>query len=233
MGFLIKEMMKFSLNVMVHGMEAVSKALHEAPQGPVNSGEMDDRKMGNGAPNTDGREIIPLNREEAALNSLAVLTEEAEDGPVKILWQIGRSGRSDFQAEWQAAFDYTVGRDPDTINHPGIPHFISVPGGPRSQGGTGKLDIHFTLDRDYANGELVFTYDRWGAEKDHVLFDGELLAAVSGAGKGKFKHVALSLPIAPSGIHVLTLTTQGGAGSVGHRIDYLKLAETQKTAEDI
>lgn len=226
-------MMKFSLDAMVLGMESISKTLHEAPQKRETPGEMGHRKMGKGAPDTYGREIIPLNREEVALSSLAVLTDEAEDKPTKTLWQIGRSGRSDFEGEWQATFGYYVGRDPDEINHPGIPHFITVPGGPRSKGGTEKLNIHFTLDRDYANGELVFAYDRWGAEKDQVLFDGELVAAVSGAGKGKLKHVALCLKNGSSGDHVLTITTLGGTGSVGHRIDYMKLAEPEKVAQDL
>ena len=176
------------------------------------------------------REIIPLDERDAALETEATLTEEAEESYQKTLWQIGRSGRSDFQGKWTAVFDYHVGTDIDPINSPTIPHRITVKDGPKSKGATEKLNIHFALDRDYAYGELVFTYDRWGAEKDQVLVDGELLAPIGGAGKGRFKHVALVLRDISNGDHVIAITTSGETEAGGHRIDYLKLAEIEKSA---
>ena len=124
-----------------------------------------------------------------------------------------------------------MGTDIDEINSPGIPHLITVQGRPRSKGATEKLNIHFTLDRDYPNGELAFIYDRWGAEKDQVFVDGELLAPISGAGKGKFKRVALSLKDVSDGDHVITITTSGETEAGGHRLDYLKLATIVKPTE--
>jgi len=176
------------------------------------------------------REIIPLSEREAALETEATLTEEAEESYQINLWQIGRSGRPDFKGKWTTAFDYHLGTDVDEINRPTVPHFITAQGGPKSRGATEKFNVHFTLDRDYTNGELAFIYDRWGTEKDQVFVDNELLAPIGGAGKGMFKHVALSLKDIPNGDHVITITTSGETEAGGHRIDYLKLSEIEKSA---
>ncbi len=169
------------------------------------------------------REIIPLNKREAALETEATLTEEAGESYHKTLWQIGRSGRPDFKGKWTKAFDYHYGTDIDEINSPSVPHFITAQGGPKSIGATERFNVHFTLDRDYTNGQLAFIYDRWGTEKDQVFVDDELLAPIGGAGKGMFKHVVLSLKDIPNGDHVITITTSGETEAGGHRIDYLKL----------
>jgi len=219
------EMSKLPINVFASMVKTISETRQEiqkqaATGNGVNSGEE----------NYD-REIVSLNAQEAALETKAILTEEVEETSKKALWQVGRSGRSDFQGKWTAAFDYHVGTEIDAINSPGIPHFITVQGGLKSKGATEKINIHFGLDRDYPTGELVFIYDRWGAEKDQVLVDGELLAPISGAGKGKFKHVVLSLKDVSNGDHVITITTSGETEAGGHRIDYLELAAIVKPAE--
>ena len=176
------------------------------------------------------REVVPLNAREAALEAETTLSEAAEETYQNTLWQIGRSGRNDFQGKWAATYDYRLGTDLDEVNSPGIPHLITVKDGPKSKGAAEKLNIHFALDRDYAAGELAFIYERWGAEKDQVFVDGELLAPVGGAGKGMLKHVALSLKGFSEGEHVIAITASGETEAGGHRIDYLKLLEIEKIA---
>lgn len=174
------------------------------------------------------REIIPLNPQEAEQEAAAALTLDEEDKYQTTLWQIGRSGRKDFQGKWTSAFDYHLGTDIDEVNSPTIPHFISVPSGPKTIGTTERLNIHFTLERDYKSGELAFIYDRWGGEKDQIYIDDELLAPVSGAGRGMFKHVALSLKDISTGDHVISITTSGE--TEGHRVDYVKLIGIETSA---
>jgi hypothetical protein len=175
------------------------------------------------------REIIPLNVHEVELETEATVTEEDEESYNKTIWQIGRPGRNNFQGKWTTAFDYHLGTDIDEVNSPTVPHYITVQGAPKSKGATEMLNIHFTLEHDYSNGDLIFIYDRWGAEKDQVFVDNELLAPIAGAGKGMFKHVALSLKDVPTGAHVITITTSGETEARGHRVDYMKLCEIEKT----
>ena len=222
------EMLKLPMNVLASS----TKTIFQTTQEPQEQAAADDggANSGEAAENYE-EEIVPLGAQEAALETKAILTQAVEATSNGTLWQIGRSGRSEFEGKWTAAFDYHVGTDIDAINSPGIPHFITVQAGPKTKGATEKLSIHFTLDRDYSNGELAFIYDRWGAEKDQVLVDGELLAPISGPGKGKFKHVALSLKDVINGNHIITITTSGDTEAGGHRIDYLKLTAIEQTAE--
>ena len=222
------EMSKLPITVFVN---TISEAVQEI-QGQATAGDRvhSEEVTEDGEVTEDhDREVIPLNERDAALETEATLTEEAEESYQKTLWQIGRSGRNDFQGKWKEAFDYHLGTDIDEVNSPGIPHLITVQGGPKSKGATEKLNVHFILDCDYPDGELTFIYDRWGAEKDQVFVDGELLAPIGGAGKGMFKHVALSLKDVPNGNHVITITTSGETEAGGHRIDYLKLAGIEKS----
>jgi hypothetical protein len=207
---------KLPMDVLASSVKTIVETTQEMQEqaSADDSGEVDDDY---------DLEIVSLTAQEAALESKAILTAEVEEMSEKTLWQIGRSGRIEVQGKWTAAFDYHVGTDIDAINNPGIPHLITVQGGPKSKGATEKLNIHFALDRDYPDGQLAFIYDRWGAEKDQVLIDGELLAPISGPGTGKFKHVALSLKHVSNGDHVITITTSGETETGGHRIDYLKL----------
>lgn len=220
------EMIKFPVSVFVSSFKTVTETMQEIRNPSAKRVEED----GQGPAETLDREIVSLTAQEAALESETFLRENVGSVNGNTLWTIGRPGRSEFLGKWSAAFDYRIGEDLDPINCPAIPHYITVHGAPKLKGGTEKLNIHFTLDRDYAKGELALIYDRWGGEKDEVLVDGNLLAPVSGAGKGRFKRVALSLVDAPAGDHVITITTSGKTESGGHRIDYLKLAAIGKPA---
>lgn len=219
------EMSKLPITVFASVVKTISQTQQEMRE----QAAMGDRANREESAETWDLQIVPLNAKEATLETGAILTKEAEETSTRTLWQIGRYGRSDFQKRWTASFDYHIGADIDPINNPGIPHFITVGDGQKPKGATEKLNIHFAIDRDYSNGELAFMYDRWGAEKDEVYVDGELLAPISGAGKGKFKHVALSLKNISSGNHVITITTSGETEARGHRIDCLKLAEIEKS----
>lgn len=168
--------------------------------------------------------VVPLSAEEAALEAEALVEADVEEAADKTLWQVGRPGHSEFHGGWSSVFDYRIGTDIDSVESPAMPCFLSTPDGPRMVGATGRLNIHFVLERDYAAGELLLVYDRWGAEKDRVALDGELLAPIAGAGEGKFRHVALGLGALEHGEHVVSLATEGNTEAGGHRIDYLKLA---------
>lgn len=221
------EILKLPRSVLASSLKSVAETVQEI---------RDQATSGIGTSNGEGCENgswepVSLTSEEAALESEAVLTEDSAKIPRTTLWQIGRPGRSDFQWKWTEVFDYEVGTDLDAIHNPAIPHLITVKDGPRSTGATEQLNIRFSIERDYPVGELAFSYDRWGAEKDQVEVDGVLLAAIRGAGKGKFRQVALSLPALSAGEHVLAITTSGDTEARGHRIDHFKMAAITKLAE--
>ena len=221
------EMLKLPRSVLLSSLKSISETVQEL---------RDRTASGNGARSGEGGENgawepVALTSEEAALESEAVLTEDSARIPRTILWQIGRPGRSDFEGKWTEVFDYEVGTDLDAIHSPAIPHFITVKDGLKSRGATEMLNIHFVIERDYPEGELAFSYDRWGAEKDRVEVDGNLLAAIRGAGKGKFREVALSLPALFTGEHVIAITTSGETESRGHRVDHFAIAAITKLAE--
>jgi hypothetical protein len=203
-------------NVVASAIETLSHS-RQKKQGAGATGD----GVGGKDPAEDYGAFVPLDEGEAAIEAKVILTEEAEEAYADTLWQIGRSGRDDFEGGWAAVFDYQVGRDLDPINRPGIPHMITVHEGPKPGGATEKLNIHFSLEQGY--GEVAFVYDRWGAKKDQVFVDGELLAPVGGAGRGKFRHVALSLKDLSNGDHVIAITTSGETEAGGHRVDSLKL----------
>lgn len=152
-------------------------------------------------------------------------------GPVD-LWQIGKPGGTqgkEFSASggWREVFDYTVGTDADPIGSPNAPRIITVPDLKRKpkQPCTDQLNIHFTLERDYAEGELTLFYDWYGSETDTLTLDGQLLKEIKGKGEGKLQQSVLPLPALSSGQHTFSITTKGGKGG-NHWIDYLKLASS-------
>jgi len=222
------EMLKLPRNVLLSSLKSISETGQEL-RGQIVSenGAM----SGNECENSDW-EPVDLTLEEVALETEAVLTEDSAESPRTILWQIGRSGRSDFEGKWTEVFDYEVGTDLDAINSPEIPHFVTVKGGPKRRGATEVLNIHFVIERDYPEAELAFSYERWGAEKDRVEVDGNLVAAIRGAGKGKFRQVTLSLPALSAGEHIVAITTSGETEARGHRVDRFAIAAITKFAEE-
>lgn len=148
------------------------------------------------------------------------------------LWQIGKPG--DRAAEfvksggWQTDYTYTIGVDADPINKPNIPGVLVVPGAeskPMYQGqprfSTERLNIAFSLGRDYGAGELTLFYDFLGSETDTVYLDGMPVAELAGVGEGRVSQHQISLPDVRAGEHEMSITTAGGTGA--HLIDYLKL----------
>ena len=152
----------------------------------------------------------------------------------KTLWQIGQPGKKgkDFvqAGGWKAEFTYVVGSDPDPIDAPAMPPLLLVPGrknkpkrGRKQLFATDKLQISFTLNQSYKADQLTLFYDFLGSETDSISLDGKPLTQIQGVGEGKLKQNKIPLPPLISGDHTLTLTTAGGVGDGGHRIDYLKL----------
>ena len=217
------EMYKIPVSGLLSGFETLANAIGEMRNGPaVVSGTDDEARRYS--------EAVPLTEGEAAMERSAWLAEGLEETAKAPLWQIGRPGRQEYAAKWKDSFDYAVGQDTDPLNNPRLPHLLTVPGGPKSDGATEKLNLLFALDRDYEGGELALIYDRWGGEKDQVYIDHELLAPVQGQGGGRLRHVALSLGCISRGDHVVTITTSGDTKEQEHRIDYLKLTRVDTSA---
>lgn len=148
------------------------------------------------------------------------------------LWQIGKpgGGGKEFAQDggWQAEFTYTVGSDADPINKPNMPPVLVRAGLKPKLHCTKKLNIRFTLDRDYSEEQLTLFYDFLGAETDSIFINGKKLKQIKGAGEGKLKQNQIPLPALSQGENVLSITTAGGADGA-HWIDYLKL-ESRVTA---
>ena len=154
---------------------------------------------------------------------------------IETLWQIGKPGQ--FGKEfvqaggWQAEFTYTVGCDQDPIERPTMPAVLVVPEKkhkPERKGkplfSTDKLNIRFSLERDYGVGELTLFYDFLGSETDSLFLDGEKLTELPGAGEGKLKQNQVPFGAVAKGEHVLTLTTAAGKSKDHyHWIDCIKL----------
>lgn len=157
------------------------------------------------------------------------MTQETET-----LWQIGQSGKGDRKfgrtGGWQAEFTYVIGSDDDPINQPHMPLLLVVSdpqaklkGNRKKLLSTNKLNIQFTLTRNYNADELTLFYDFFGSETDTLFVDGERVTELVGVGEGKLRQTQIPLPALSAGEHTLTLTTAGGVGDGAHWIDYLKL----------
>lgn len=163
-------------------------------------------------------------------------TSESVRQKTKILWQIGKSGggMGEFlqKGEFQEEFNYNVDRDPDSINRPQAPGTLVSPECEKLPNvfSTRKLNIHFFLPRNYAEGELTLFYNRSGIEEDSIFLDDQLLTKIAGTGEKSLKKSEISLGAASSGQHILSITTSGGDGK--HTIDYLKLEGVITPAEE-
>jgi uncharacterized protein (DUF697 family) len=159
---------------------------------------------------------------------------------LRTVWQIGKpleeaAGHQSTaaflqQCPWTAEFDYQVAADADPIQRPHIPYGLSAPDAPKRQGRTEKLNIHFTLERDYAEGELRLIYGRYGTALDQIRLDGVLLAQVQGAGDAQLRRSELPLGVVARGAHVLTLTTAGEPHHQAHALGYLQLQALETSA---
>ena len=153
------------------------------------------------------------------------------------LWQIGKPGGRGKEfvkaGGWQAEFTYTVGSDADSINQPNMPPVLVVPERKQKPNlySTNKLNIRFTLDREYRKDELKLFYDFFGSEKDTLSVNGQKLTEILGAGEAKLKQNQIPLPALGKGEHTLTFTTTGGGTDKLHWIDYLKLEKVATVNE--
>ncbi|MGB6300438.1 MAG: LamG-like jellyroll fold domain-containing protein, partial [Rivularia sp. (in: cyanobacteria)] len=156
-------------------------------------------------------------------------TSTQTQNQTQILWQIGKPGGRGKEfvkaGGWQPEFTYIVGSDADSINRPHMPPVLVVPERKQKPNlySTNKLNIRFTLERNYGNGELTLFYDFFGSEKDTILINGQKLTEILGAGEAKLKQNQIPLPALGKGEHTLTFTTAGGGPDKLHWIDYLKL----------
>jgi uncharacterized protein (DUF697 family) len=153
------------------------------------------------------------------------------------LWQIGSPPAGDEapeetavflrQTPWTAEFDYRVATDADPTHRPQMPYAISAPDAPKRQGMTEKLNIHFTLERDYAEGKLRLIYGRYGAAPGQIYLDGVLAARVSGTGEELLGRSEIPLGALPRGEHMITITTAGDPENQAHALGYLQLQATE------
>lgn len=146
---------------------------------------------------------------------------------LETLWQIGKADNKAKEfvrtGVWTKEFDYTVGQDSDPINSPSIPAVLtaSETRKPARRASTDQLNIHFRLERNYSQGELILFYNRFGSEEDSLFLDGKLLTKVAGLGARKIQRSQIPLWAVNQGKHTLAITTASGNGR--HAVDYLEL----------
>ena len=105
-------------------------------------------------------------------------------------------------------FNYTIGSDANPINNPSLPGILSSsPADAPGEYSTGKLNILFSLERNYSQGELTLLYDRYGMHADNLLLDGKLVTQIPGISKGRLQQNQIPLGAVTQGKHTLTLTT--------------------------
>lgn len=148
------------------------------------------------------------------------------------LWQIGRDnspGKIAPQAgNWLAEYNYTVEIDRDPIDHPSIPQLLAIPTILTTEQeclATGKLNIYFSLDRNYQTDELKLFYGCFGKQENRFLLDGQALFNLKVQSNSKeLQQIEITLPEMTAGDHILTITVSGEQQNQDYQvISYLKL----------
>lgn len=153
------------------------------------------------------------------------LTNKPDESVEFILWQIGspgKAGTAELTGPWTMVYDYIIGTDPYQIDRPTIPTCLVPLNANKIPNSTSQLNIHFFLPNDYAAGELLLCYDRYGSEEDNIFLDGQLIATTPGAEGGKLKQSQIPLGAAALGFHKISLTNARSDDSA-HLIDYIQL----------
>lgn len=155
-----------------------------------------------------------------------------------VIWEIGiphgnvhpitGAGEYPSNEEFNLIFDYDLDSDSYPTVNPQMPGYIGpenvceFTNDERPCTDTAQvLNINFTIDSNDA-GRLTFFYDRYGSDRDILLFDGEEFATVSGS-EGAFMQFSFNLGFVQPGEHTITIAYDGGGAENGHYIDYLKL----------
>ncbi len=147
------------------------------------------------------------------------------------LWQIGRKIESveiePKQGKWFAEYNYTLEIDSDPIDNPKIPQLIAIPRTSQGQSetfSTGKLNIYFTLDRNYRADELTLFYGCFGSQSTRLYLDGQLLTPVLESTTAELQRMEIPVPATTVGDHILTITVSGKQQDADYQvINYLKL----------
>lgn len=147
------------------------------------------------------------------------------------LWQIGRKSSSikiePRQGKWFSEYNYTVEIDREPLNRPTIPQLIAIPHVQTNSEGklsTGKLNIYFTLDRNYQAEELKLFYGCFGSPKNSFLLDGKPLSnLVFKSSFNKLQQIEIALTAMTIGDHILTIMVSGSQNTDCQTISYLKL----------
>jgi hypothetical protein len=155
------------------------------------------------------------------------------------LWQIGRELSfveiEPKQGDWFSEYNYTIEIDSDPINNPAIPQLISIPQTQTSSNetfSTGKLNIYFTLERNYKKDELKLFYGCFGSQETRLFLDGELLTPVIKFSSEELQQIEIPFPTTSVGDHILTITVSGKEKDPDYQvISYLKLEALQ--GEDV
>ena len=163
--------------------------------------------------------------ETGAIAQETPLAKKPSDSVESILWQIGSPGKAGAAAPtgpWTMVYDYIIGTDPHQIDRPTIPTCLVPLNANKIPNSTSQLNIHFFLLNDYAAGELLLCYDRYGSEEDNIFLDGELIATTPGTDGGKLKQSQIPLGAVTQGFHKISLTNARSDDSA-HLIDYIQL----------
>ena len=145
--------------------------------------------------------------------------------PPSVLWQIGRPWQVGMMVPigaWRPVYNYVIGADPDPLNCPTIPAFLVPIEGNKLQNSTSQLNILFVLAENYAEGQLVFCYERYGFGEDYIYLDGRLIASTPSANNRQRKQSQVPLVSLLQGLHALSITVSNRANST-HVLDYLQL----------
>ncbi|MGJ5672751.1 MAG: hypothetical protein ACR9NN_03905 [Nostochopsis sp.] len=158
------------------------------------------------------------------------------------LWQIGRE-RSRMNIEpkhgnWFSEYNYTIAIDRDPLDSPTIPQLIAIPQTQNSSNGTfstGKLNIYFTLERNYRADELTLFYGCFGLQETRFLLDGKpLLIPALKSSSEELQQLEIPFPATTIGDHILTITVSGKEKNPDYQvISYLKLEALQGKEVDL
>lgn len=148
------------------------------------------------------------------------------------LWQIGRDNSPEKIApqagNWLAEYNYTVEIDRDPIHHPSIPQLLAIPSVSTTEQeclATGKLNIYFSLNRNYQTNELKLFYGCFGKQENRFLLDGQALSSLQVQSESEeLQQIEITLPEMTVGDHILTIKVTGEQQNLDYQvISYLKL----------
>ncbi|MCF6337488.1 MAG: hypothetical protein L3J84_05990 [Gammaproteobacteria bacterium] len=128
------------------------------------------------------------------------------------IWQIGSFGRVKHQpvGDWVSVFDYAIQKDPDPVNKPTMPRYMSLANSRYRYANTcEKLRIHFSVEDSYEDVNFLLPNAR-------NLRRYRIYARLSVNGESPMNVTTDSVPLGSltAGDHVLELSMTGSYRNV-------------------